>query len=91
MSPASGRRGLTFFPFEKMWFWGKWVKSPLLHELARFEFSTDVAICKIPGMRDGSAHQPLNISVNPFKKGEAAYANRAYLTFKHEPPPETSG
>lgn len=74
MSSATGRRGVTFLPFEKLWVWGKWKESPLLYEPPRFEFTTDVAICKIPELPDESAHQPLNMSLNPFVKNEAAYS-----------------
>jgi hypothetical protein len=35
---------------------------------------TDVAICKIAEMPYGAAHQPLNLSLYPFSKGEKAYA-----------------
>jgi len=63
-----------FFPFERFWMWGKWQESPLVTEKDRFEYLTDIAICKIPEMPDGAAHQPLNMSLNPFVPGEAAYA-----------------
>jgi hypothetical protein len=74
VSPATGRRGVTFFPFEKLWLWGKWKESPLFNQPPRFEFSTDVAICKISELPAGTAHQPLNMSLNPFIKQEAAYS-----------------
>jgi hypothetical protein len=73
INPAH-RRGLRFFPIEKFWLWGTWKESPLIHEKDRFEYLTDIAICKIVGMPDGAAHQPLNLSLNPFVPGEAAYA-----------------
>ena len=74
ISPAAGRRGSTFSPFEKLWIWGKWKESPLFHETPRFELTTDVAICKIPELPRGAAHQPLNMSLNPFIREEAAYS-----------------
>ncbi len=68
------RKAYRFFPFEKMWSWGEWKQSPLLHEDARWEYLTDVAVCKIPEMPNGRAHQPLNMSLNSFVPGEDAYA-----------------
>jgi hypothetical protein len=73
-------RGMTvhkafrFFPFVKRWNWGEWKQSPLLHEGDRWEHLTDVAVCKIPEMPGGKAHQPLNMSLNPFVANEDAYA-----------------
>jgi hypothetical protein len=69
----SGRPGLRYFPFEKYWVWGHWKKSPLIHERDRFEYLTDIAICKIPEMPNGVVHQPLGMSLNPFSIHEAAY------------------
>ena len=74
ISPATGTRGFRFLPFEKFWIWGGWKESPLIHEQDRFEYLTDVAVCKIPEMSNGSAYQPLNLSVNSFVPGEAAYS-----------------
>lgn len=71
---TSFQKAFRFFPFEKMWNWGKWKQSPLIHEDDRWEHLTDVAVCKIAGMPDGRAHQPLNMSLNPFLPGEDAYA-----------------
>jgi hypothetical protein len=73
INPAFGH-GERFFPFEGVTAWGKWVESPLFTEKNKFEYLTDIAICKIPGMPDGAAHQPLNMSLNPFVPGEEAYA-----------------
>lgn len=73
-SPLFGFRGFKFFPFEKYWIWGRWQSSPLLHQADHFEFLTDLAICKIPSMPKGAAHQPLNMSLNPFTAQEGAYA-----------------
>ncbi|KZK93285.1 hypothetical protein PsAD5_02993 [Pseudovibrio sp. Ad5] len=67
-------KAVRFFPIEKMWAWGKWKQSPLLSEADRWEHSTDVAVCKIPEMPSGQAHQPLNMSLNPFVPNEEAYA-----------------
>ncbi|TCU17898.1 trypsin-like peptidase domain-containing protein [Rhizobium sullae] len=73
-------RGMTFqkayrfFPFVKMWAWGDWKQSPLLFEDDRWEHLTDIAVCQIPEMPNGQAHQPLNMSLNPFVPGEDAYA-----------------
>jgi hypothetical protein len=74
ISPAYGTRGIRFFPFEKLWLWGTWKESPLINEKDKFEYLTDVAICKIAEMPHGAAHQPLGLSLNPFVPGEAAYA-----------------
>jgi hypothetical protein len=68
------RKGFRFFPFEKMWNWGHWKQSPLLLEDDRWEHLTDVAVCKISEMPNGRAHQPLNMSLNPFVRGEEAYS-----------------
>jgi hypothetical protein len=76
-APGSGmnfRKGFRFFPFEKMWNWGEWKQSPLIHEDDRLEHTIDIAVCKIPEMPNGRAHQPLNMSLNPFIVGEDAYA-----------------
>jgi hypothetical protein len=72
--PASGSAGFSFFSFERCWFWGSWTASPLFHEAERFEFLTDIAICKISALPDGAAHQPLSLSLNSFQKMEKAYA-----------------
>jgi len=74
VNPAHGAPGFRFFPFEQIWYWGEWKDSPLFHEDDRFDTLTDVAICKIPEMPNGAPHQPLNLSLNPFKRGEKAYA-----------------
>ena len=68
------RKAYRFFPFVHMRAWGNWIESPLIHEGDRWEHLTDVAVCKIPEMPDGQAHQPLNLSLNPFEIGEDAYA-----------------
>ena len=73
-NPASNVDGLIFFRFEQSWFWGGWKSSPLIHEDDRFEYLTDVAICKIAPMPSGSPHQPLNLSLHNFRPGEKAYA-----------------
>ncbi|MBW8298559.1 MAG: serine protease [Hydrogenophaga sp.] len=77
MAPAGGTKlvkALRFFPFQKMWAWGSWKQSPLFHEGDRFEYLTDLAVCKVPEMPNGQAHQPLNMSLNPFVPGEEAYS-----------------
>jgi hypothetical protein len=74
ISPAYGARGIRFFPFEKFWLWGTWKESPLISEKDRFDYLTDIAICKIAEMPHGAAHQPLGLSLNPFVPGEAAYS-----------------
>ena len=74
ISAAYGIKGFRFFPFDCCWYWGEWRSTPLFHEDEKFEALTDVAICKIPEMPDGVAHQPLNLSLNSFEKGEKAYA-----------------
>lgn len=73
-NPVFGAPGFRFFPFEKLWYWGQWKQSPLFHEPDRFDYATDVAICKIPQMPDGAAHQPLSMSLNAFVAGESAYS-----------------
>lgn len=72
-NPAYGKRGGRFFPFEKFQCWGEWQESPLLHEGERFNPLTDIAICKIADMPGGVAHQPLNLSLYPFKIEEKTY------------------
>jgi hypothetical protein len=37
-------------------------------------YTTDIAICKIPEIPNGAAHQPLSLSLNPFVSREAAYS-----------------
>ena len=74
VSPAYGIKGFRFFPFEYSWYWGEWKNTPLFHEDEKFDTLIDIAICKIPEMPDGVAHQPLNLSLNRFKKGEKAYS-----------------
>lgn len=77
MAPAGGayfRKAFRFFPFEKFWVWGDWKQSPLLYEDDRWEYLTDVAVAKIPQLPGGQAHQPLNMSLNPFIPEEEAYA-----------------
>ncbi|RWC59485.1 MAG: hypothetical protein EOS56_14345 [Mesorhizobium sp.] len=73
-SPAYGTRGFRYFGFHKFWLWGHWKESPLIYEKDGFEYLTDVAICKIAEMPHGAAHQPLNLSLNQFVPGEAAYS-----------------
>lgn len=68
------RKAYRFFPFVQMRAWGDWIESPLIHEADRWDYRTDIAVCKIPEMPDGQAHQPLNLSLNPFQVGEEAYA-----------------
>lgn len=67
-------RAEQFLPIEKFWAWGNWKQSPLIHEADRFDYLTDVALCKTVGLPDDAALQPLNMSLHPFSKGEAAYA-----------------
>jgi len=74
ISPATGQTGSLFFPFQDSRYWGQWKKSPLLHEEDRFEILTDIAICRIAMLPDGSGHQPLAISLNSPKKGERVIA-----------------
>lgn len=74
LNPIHGVNVVRFFPFEQAWFWGEWRDSPLLHEPARFHPIVDIAICKIPQMSGGMAHQPVNISRFPFVQGETAFA-----------------
>ena len=74
ISPAYGIKGFRFYPFEQSWYWGEWKNSPLLHEDDKFDALTDIAICKISELPFNVAHQPLNLSLNRFIKGEKAYA-----------------
>lgn len=73
-SPAYGQAGSLFLPFEQSYYWGEWRESPLPHEDESFDILTDIAVCKVPLMPDGTAHQPLNLSLNRFAIGEVAYA-----------------
>lgn len=73
-SPAFGYKGHLFFSFDQCWYWGEWKDSPLLHEDEKFDILTDIAVCKIPLMPDGTGHQPLNLSLNQFFKDERAFA-----------------
>ena len=74
INPAYGYTGNRFVPFEQSWYWGEWKDSPLPHEDETFDILTDIAICKIPLMSDGTGYQPLNLSLNRFVKGEKAFA-----------------
>jgi hypothetical protein len=74
VNPASGIKGFKILPFEQAWYWGKWTESPLIHQPEKLDSLTDIAVCKLPEQQDGSAYQPLNLSLNPFTKGETAYA-----------------
>lgn len=76
LSPASGRRAVRFFPFEECRYWGDWKESPLIHEPERFDMLTDIAVCKVAQMPDGTAHQPLNLSLNAFTKGRGSVRHR---------------
>jgi hypothetical protein len=67
-------RAEQFLPIEKFWTWGNWKQSPLIHQPDRFDYLTDVALCKTVGLPDDAGLQPLNMSLHPFSKGEAAYA-----------------
>ena len=73
-NPVYETKGLRFFPLERWWLWGKQQESPLVHMPDTFVYDNDIAICKIAPMPHGIAHQPLNMSVNPFTVGEAAYS-----------------
>jgi hypothetical protein len=73
-SPAYGAKAIRIFEFEKFWLWGEWQSSPLFNEPGKFDYSTDTAICKIQEMPHSAAHQPLNMSLNPFAVGEEAYS-----------------
>jgi hypothetical protein len=68
------RPGATFYGFERCAYWGEWIVNPLFHKQDEFKYLTDVAICKIPEKPDGTAHQPLNLSLNAFKVMEKAFA-----------------
>jgi hypothetical protein len=74
VSPAHGVKAFRIIPFEWGRYWGKWEQSPLIHEHEKLNSLIDVAVCKLPQMPDGSAYQPLNLSLNPFAVGEEAYA-----------------
>ena len=74
VSPATQRTGHLFYQFKDCRYWGQWKDSPLLHEDPRLEMLTDIAICKISLLPDGSGHQTLGLSLNAFKKGERAIA-----------------
>lgn len=74
INPATGLRGFRMLRFDQAWHWGQWKESPLIHERRKYEGLTDVAVCKLSERQDGSAYQPLNLSLNRFVKGEQAYA-----------------
>jgi hypothetical protein len=74
LSPAYGQPGHLFCQFLESWYWGEWRQSPLLFEDEKLDMLTDIAICKIAQMPNGAAHQPLNLSLYPFAKGERAYS-----------------
>jgi len=74
LNSAYGGRTAVALPFESCWYWGDWHDSPLLHRQPEFKLLTDVAICKVPMLPNGVPHQPLNLSVWPFKMGERAFA-----------------
>jgi hypothetical protein len=74
VNPALGIKGFKFLPFQGAWYWGEWKESPLLHEEKRFKSLIDIAVCKLPEPDGGAAYQPLNLSLNPFSRGEEAYA-----------------
>jgi hypothetical protein len=73
VNPATGTRGVRFFPIEWFSVWGNWFESPLIAERDRFDYLTDIAICKIFELPNGAPHQPLNLSLNPFEPGETAW------------------
>lgn len=75
--PVSAARAPNMFefrPFLESCYWGGWRQSPLLHEPDRLASDTDIAVCKLQDRQDGSAYQPLNLSLNPFTVGETAFA-----------------
>jgi hypothetical protein len=74
VSPARAPNTFEFRPFVESCYWGKWQQSPLFHVPDTLASDTDVAVCKIQERRDGSAYQPLNLSLNPFTVGETACA-----------------
>jgi hypothetical protein len=73
VSPVFGG-GFRIVPFDDIWYWGNWEKTPLFYEDDRLEMLTDIAICKIRQGSSNIGYQPLNISLDPFEKGETAYA-----------------
>jgi hypothetical protein len=74
VNPAYGAKGFRFLQFEQCWLWGEWKESPLIHEADRFDYLTDIAICKVRKLPNAVAHQPLSLSLNAFQCGEVAYA-----------------
>jgi hypothetical protein len=74
VNPARASNTFEFRPFVESCYWGKWQQSPLFHVPATLASDTDVAVCKLREREDGSAYQPLNLSLNPFTEGETAYA-----------------
>ncbi len=74
VNPARGVRAFEILPIEKIWYWGEWEESPLIHEPDKLNSLTDVAVAKLPERSDGAAYQPLNLSLHPFKVGEGACA-----------------
>ena len=70
INPATGQRGIVFFPLRAAWYWGDWRSSPLVHERDRFDMLTDIAICKVSTWPGGEGYQPLNLSLNSFSRKE---------------------
>lgn len=84
VSPATRSTGHFFFQFKDCRYWGQWKESPMLHEEPRLEMLTDIAVCKISLLHDGSGHQTLGLSLNGFKRGEQAIAI-GYAEMNHIP------
>lgn len=74
LNPAMLPGGFEFHPFQDAWYWGEWKKSPLIREADQLASLIDIAVCKLPERADGSAYQPLNLSLTPFVRGETACA-----------------
>lgn len=74
INPALGQVKINFFPFRECRYWGVWKESPLFHEVPRFESATDIAVCKIDEAPNGIAHQPLSLSLLPYRPADRCMA-----------------
>jgi hypothetical protein len=60
-NPLFQRRGYQFYPFEWSMLLAERRENPLPFRGVDLRLNSDIAICKVPVRRDGSAHQPLTI------------------------------
>jgi hypothetical protein len=60
-NPIFQRRGFVFYPFEWTMFLAEKREHPIPFGGVDLKLNSDIAICKVPGRPDGTAHQPLTI------------------------------